>query len=386
MTSLVQYDPLDPATLADPYPIYAEMREKTPIFWHAGMRSWVLTRYQDCVRVLRDHERFARDWRRVGQNVPEPSLSVQSLDPPTQAPLRSLFMNSLRAQDLDDIGLRVQIKVEELFGRLSAPAEFDVLSELAAPLSLYVISELLGVEPPDLGSFALVSDEIMRSMDAGLVPETAEPGRLARQQLSTLIESWYRTSARPGLLAEVIRTKESVTVPEVYVRNTTRVMFQGGYSTMVAAIGNVVFTLLRHPSVLDRLRDRRLLHTGVDELIRYDGPVQGTSRVASKATTIDGVTIDRGQVVLTLYAAANHDPEQFPRPDELDLNRLPNQHLGFGWGPHACIGTVLAQIVLRALVTSLAAWPCSLRQTRTPQRRNTATMRSLDTLPVTFGP
>lgn len=384
MTSHVQYDPLDPATLANPYPVYAELRATTPIFWHEGMRSWILTRYQDCVDVLRDHDRFARDWRRVGRDVPEPSLSVQSLDPPAQAPIRRLFMNSLRGQDLDGIGARAQGWLEELFGRLSDRVEFDVLSEMAAPLSLYVISELLGVEPPELDSFAAVSDAIMRSMDAGLVPEAVRPGRIARQQLSALVETWFQATGKPGLLADVMRQKDSAGVPDVYVRNTTRVMFQGGYSTMVAAVGNVVHILLRHPCVLDQLRDPRLLHTGIDELIRYDGPVQGTSRVAAETTTIGGITVDRGQMVLTLFAAANHDPEQFSDPDELVLDRSPNQHLGFGWGPHSCIGTVLAQIALRALVTSLLTWPRTLRQTGSAQRRNTATMRSLDTLPVAF--
>ncbi|WP_395297225.1 hypothetical protein ACF9IK_30145 [Kitasatospora hibisci] len=100
MPSLTMYNPLDPATLEDPYPVLAALREATPVFWHEGMRSWTLTRYADCVAVLRDHQRFARDRRRTGAAVPEPSLSVQSLDPPDQGTVRSLFMNALRAQDL----------------------------------------------------------------------------------------------------------------------------------------------------------------------------------------------------------------------------------------------------------------------------------------------
>lgn len=385
MPLVVQYDPLAPATLADPYPVYAELREKAPVYWHGGMRCWVLTRYEDCVRVLRDHERFARDWRRLGLDIPESSLSVQSLDPPAQAPLRSLFMNSLRAQDLDGIGSRTRSTVDELFGLLSERSEFDVLVDVAAPLSLYVISELLGVEQPDFRAFAVVSDAITRSMDAGLVPETIEPGRRARQELSAMVEAWFQASGKPGLLADVVRHKDRAGVPDIYVRNTTRVMFQGGYSTVVAGIGNVVSTLLRHPWVLDQLRDESLLQTGIDELIRFDGPVQGTSRMATQSTTIGGVPIERGQTVLTLFAAANHDPEQFPWPNEIVLDRAPNQHLGFGWGPHSCIGTVVAQITLRELVSVLASWPQSLRQARPARRRTTATMRSLEELPVTFG-
>jgi cytochrome P450 len=379
----IHYDPLDPATLADPYPLYARLRQHAPILWHEGMKSWLLSRYADCVAVLRDHERFARDWRRVGQSVPEPSLSVQSLDPPDQAPLRGLFLRSLHAADLDGIAARAQARLGELFGALAARQRFDLVAEIARPMSLQVICDLLGVDQPELESFAAVSDAIMASMDAGLAPETIEPGRLARQRLTALVESWFSASDRPGLLADVMGGHGAF-VPELFVQNTARVMFQGGYSTMVAAIGNVVHTLLRHPHALKQLADPQLLRTGADELVRFDGPVQGTSRVATRSTTIGGTTIKAGQVVLTLFAAANHDPAQFEAPGELLLDRSPNQHLGFGWGPHACLGTVLAQIALRALVAALLTWPVPLRAAGPARRRPTVTMRSLETLPVTF--
>lgn len=388
MSSLTAYDPLDPATLANPYPVLAALRESTPVFWHEGMRSWALTRYADCVAVLRDHERFARDRRRTGAVVPEPSLSVQSLDPPQQAPVRSLFMNALRAQNLDAIEDRARRLLTARFAQLGDRAEFDVMAEVAAPLSVAVISDLLGVDEPDVDSFAAVSDAIMRSMDVGIDPATAEPGRLGRQELSALVESWFRTSGRPGLLAHV----REHTHPsddsdlDLYVRNTARVMFQGGYSTMVAAVGNAVHTLLTHPHALDRMRDPAVLRTGGDELVRFDGPVQGTSRIATVTAEIGGVTVNAGETVLILFAAANHDPAQFPEPERLVLDRSPNRHLGYGWGTHSCIGTAPAQAALRALVASLLKHPAPLLAAGEPQRRRTATMRAFDLLPATFRP
>ncbi|MEO5876318.1 MAG: cytochrome P450, partial [Streptosporangiaceae bacterium] len=173
----------------------------------------------------------------------------------------------------------------------------------------------------------------------------------------------------------------------VFVANTMRVMFQGGYSTMVASIGSLTQTLLHHPGVLEEIQaNPGLTPTAVEEIVRFDGPVQGTSRVAVTGTTLRGQTIAAGQTVLTLYAAANHDPEAFDRPGELLLSRSPNPHLGFGWGPHSCLGTISAQTVLSALLTTLAGHPAALRAAGPAQRDTTATMRRLAVLPVTFQP
>jgi cytochrome P450 len=147
-----------------------------------------------------------------------------------------------------------------------------------------------------------------------------------------------------------------------------------------------VHTLLRQPDALERMRDPAVLRTGVDELVRFDGPVQGTSRIATVTATLSDVTVRPGETVVTLFGAANHDPAEFRSPDRLSLGRSPNRHLGFGWGTHSCIGTVPAQIALRALVSSLLKHPDPLRAAGPPRRRRTATMRIFDMLPATFRP
>lgn len=379
-----RYDPLDAEILRDPYPVLAELRQHAPVFWHAGMDSWALTRYADSVRVLRDHETFARDPHRTGGTVPEPSLSVQTLDPPQQNAVRSLFMTALRAQDLTGVEDRARLLVRQRLDQLAGGGPFDVVAEIAVPLSVAVVADLLGVEPPPYGEFAAVSDAIMRSMDGGLNPALVEPGRVARQQLSDLVDSWFAASARPGLLARVRQatTPGSDGLTRLYVKNTARVMFQGGYSTMAAAIGNAVHTLLTHPGILDQMRDRALLATGVDELVRFDGPVQGTTRTAVRSCRIGHVDIAPGQKVVPLFTAANRDPAAFTRADDLVLDRTPNRHLGYGWGPHSCIGTTVAQAGLRALATALNGHPARLSAAGEGVRRRTATMRAFDTLPV----
>ncbi|MDQ0904090.1 cytochrome P450 [Streptomyces canus] len=243
------YDPLDDATLIDPYPVLAVLRIQAPVVWHAQMECWLVTRYTDCVRVLRDHEHFARDPRRLGRPVPESSLSVQVLDPPHQATVRSRFMGALHAQDLPALQERARQDIGARLDRLASQPTWEAMRELAQPVALAAIADLLGVSPPSVSEWAPVSDTIMRSMDGGLNPELIEPGRQAKQSLSDLVESWFQDSGHPtGLLGHVrARTDEADPELERYVRHTARVMFQGGYSTLAAAIGNAIDTLARRP-------------------------------------------------------------------------------------------------------------------------------------------
>ncbi|AEK44108.1 cytochrome P450 [Amycolatopsis mediterranei] len=220
-------------------------------------------------------------------------------------------------------------------------------------------------------------------MDAGLRPENAVPGDLARRRLNDLADDWYATPEPSGFLRKVQGGADRVHVPEHYIRNSVGLMFNASFGTVFAAAGNVLDTLLRRPDALAALRDRRLLATGVNELVRFDGPAQGTSRVAVRPTEIHGVAVEPGQVVMTALAAANRDPEQFRDPDELVLDRTPNRHLGFGWGVHACVGSAFGQLALQELVAGLLDAP-PLRRTGRPVRRSTATVRCIAEMPVSF--
>jgi cytochrome P450 len=390
MTPSVTYDPLDSATLADPYRVYAELRSTTPIFWHDQMECWVLTRYRDCQTVLLNPEVFATDWRRAGETVSEPWLSLQTLDPPDHGPLRSLFMNALKGQSLADIGARGGELVDRLLDKLEGQGEFDLIPEVIAPLALVTISDLLGIPCPELETFSHISDTIVRSMDASLESDDEIRAQLradgieARARLTSLVESWFDADPNPGMLAEVTEKRDSVEVPDHFVRNTVRVVFQSGYSSIVSGAGNAMLALLQNSESVEKLRDPELFATGFDELMRYDCSVQGTSRMATRTTKIGDTTIERGDVVLVLFGAANRDPEQFPDPDELILDRKPNQHMAFGRGPHTCVGNLFTQVTLQALIKSVLKRSTPLRLASEPVRRRTATMRYLDTLPVTF--
>ncbi|MFF2144088.1 cytochrome P450 [Kitasatospora sp. NPDC058190] len=142
-----------------------------------------------------------------------------------------------------------------------------------------------------------------------------------------MVESWFTANPRPGLLAHVAGNRDNVEVADSFVRNTVRVVFQPGYSSIVAGAGNAMLALLQNPEKFEEMRDPELLSSGFDELMRYDASVQGTSRIVTESTTIGGVPLKRGDVVVVLFGAANRDPDKFPRPDELTLDRTPNQHM-----------------------------------------------------------
>jgi cytochrome P450 len=386
------YDPFDPVMLNDPYPYYARLRENHPVFWHEGMKSWILTRYRDCREVLRDYELFAIARRRAGEEIPEPRKSLQSIDPPDQGPLRSLIMSAFRSQDIDGIGLRTRAFITRLFQELANRESFDWMRDVASPVALYITTDLMGVPMPDLESAAAISDGIARGMDADFRPENMRPGDQARNRLNALNEEWHTSLAlewfnpdsKPGVLRDVKQKAAGAQVPEHYIRNTLNMMFNASYGTTSATAGNVALTLLNHPDALEKLRDGSLLDSGVNELIRFDGPAQGTSRMATRATRIGDTVIEPGQVVTAMMAAANRDPEEFERPDELVLDRTPNRHLGFGWGIHSCVGPIFGQVAIRELIICVLAAPRPLRLAGPPVRRATAGVRSLEALPVTF--
>jgi cytochrome P450 len=385
---MLEYDPLSPEAIADPYPIYARLRSWSPVLWHPRLESWVLTRFADCSAVLRDPERFASDWRRAGHAAAPGAVhpSLQGLDPPEHTPVRDLFAGALRQQDLAGLGELVGALSSAIFARLATAPSFDFLAEVARPVALLVVSRLLGVAPPDLDAFVALSDAVERGMDAALDPAALAPAMAARRQLDALMRTWSMDEARPGLLARVLRDRDAAGVAEDAVWSSARVMFLAGFSTTVSAAANLVLALLEHPDALERLRDPGVREPGIDELMRYDGPIQGTSRVCVEAATIDGVRLERGQAVLLLFGAANRDPAQFADPDQLVLDRQPNRHLAFGRGPHACTGTQLAKITLRALLGSLLELPVRPRLAGPVERQRRATVRYPSRMPMTFAP
>ncbi|MEV5973345.1 cytochrome P450 [Streptomyces sp. NPDC051921] len=392
MAQLDQTAPADPIkglarpdVLPDPYPAYAELRETTPVLWHEPLGSWVLTRHADCLAVLTDSARFASDWRRAGEDVPAPLLSVQTLDPPEHTAIRHLLLDGFRAQDRHALHERLDHEVKELLGELAARPSFDLVGELAEPLALRFVTAFLGVPAPDLDWFVPMSRTVVDGMDAGLWPEKHEPAVAARAELAAYAGGWLADPPETGLIAYVAAHADDSGVDPAVLRNSLRAVLHAGYESASRLLGNAAKALLTTPGALDALRTAGRA-TAVDELVRFDAPVQADARVCVADTELGGVTIKAGDPVTLLLGAANHDPLRFAHPTELRLDRAPNPHLGFGRGAHACLGASMAIRLAGSVLGTLATDHPRAQAVAEPHHRRNLTLRGLDRFEVTLRP
>jgi len=392
------FNPMDPEFLADPYPTYHRLRAEDPVY-QSPLGFWVLTRYDDVSAVLRD-PRFIKEplaalvAARFGAEVPRGvGLSMLDRDPPDHTRLRGLVSKAFTPRVVDGLRSRIQQIVDELITRVQAAGSMDVIEEFAYPIPVNVICEMLGVPLADHERFKGWSLDIARGLDSiWLPPDSEVPRRSAASRHG--INDYFRgliaqrrASPRGDLLSALIAAEEAGDkLNEEELLATCILLLIAGHETTVNLIGNGVLALLRNPGELKRLRETPgLIMTAVEELLRYDGPVQRTARVASAEATIGGRTIAKGEMVMPFIGAADRDPSQFPDPDRLDLTRADNRHIAFGWGIHFCLGAPLArvegQIAIDALVRRL---PRLELMTDAPEYRQSLTLRGLKTLPVKF--
>jgi cytochrome P450 len=303
------------------------------------------------------------------------------MDPPEQAPVRRLMVAALKRQDFARIGRSAYDHLEALAEK--AGPEIEWMSQVCAPFALTLSAMLLGVAEPNLSEYEEISEGIARRMDAGINAENAVVGDAARHRLNHLVDQWLGSDLPDGLIRSCIHSAESSGVSPHYVTNSLGVMFNASYGTIYATAGNVTLNLLQNRWILDRIRRQdSLIPTAVDELIRLDGPAQGTSRVAAEDAIIKGHKIHRGQVIVTLLASANRDEDVFKDSESILLDRKPNPHLSFGAGTHACIGALFGRIAISALIKFIVTNRSRINVNGTPARRDTATVRTIANLPV----
>jgi cytochrome P450 len=396
-----EIDLLDPAFLADPYPVYHRLRTEDPVHRHP-FGFYALTRYEDVSAFLRD-PRFGKSGyqalfeQRFG---PSPDgrwlpLSMLFRDPPDHTRLRALVSKAFTPRVVETLRPHIQGIVDRLLGDAVGAGRIEVIEDLAYPLPVTVISELMGVPAGDNETVKGWSRDVARALDAIALP--VEPDVIERGRQSTrAMSSYFRELAaerrrRPGddLLSGLVEAEEAgdrLTEPELL--GTCVLLYVAGHETTVNLVGNGVLALLRHPVERRRLQDDpSLLPHAVEELLRYDGPVQRTGRMAMKDVEIGGVPIPAGSLVLGILGAANRDPAQFPDPDRLDLGRAEPRHLGFGSGIHYCLGASLARLEAQvALGTLMRRFPSLSLDEERPAWRPSSTLRGLEALRVTLGP
>jgi cytochrome P450 len=355
--SLVQL--LDPDVLADPYPLYRRLREEAPVYWDPYLHAWVVTRYPDVVEVL---HRFSADrtpsperLEALGMTELTPIARVMVeqmlfLDPPKHGRVRRLASGAFTPRRVAVLREHISAIAERLLDEVAGAGTFDVMTALANPLPAIVTAEMLGVPTSD----HLLLKEWSADFAEMLGNFQHNPGR-ARRSLRAVEEmtEYFRQAVRrearrptDGLIhalstAEVDgdRLSESEVVANVIVTMV------GGQETTTNLIGNGLLTLLRQPDQLERLQsDPDLIHSAVEELLRYESPSQHTARLAPAGAMLGGVPIQEGDAVIAVMGSANRDPWRFDDPDRLDLGRRDNRHLAFGWAAHFCFGAPLARL------------------------------------------
>ena len=394
----VTFNPMDPEFVADPYPTYHRLRAEDPVH-HSPLGFWVLTRYEDVVAALRD-PRLEKEAiaafvaARLGTTAsPTTALSMLDRDPPDHTRLRGLVNKAFTPRVVETLRPRIHEVVDGLLARVASAGSMDLIEDFAYPIPVVVICEMLGVPLEDHEQFKGWGLDLARGLDAVLLPAdsgVAERSVAARRALAEYFRGLIatrRASPRGDLLSALIAAEEAGdTLTEDELLATCILLLIAGHETTVNLIGNGTLALLRHPDQLRRLReDPGLIGTAVEELLRYDGPVQRTARIPSADMIIAGQTIAKGEMVMPFIGAADRDPVQFPAPDRLDIGRAENRHIAFGWGIHFCLGAPLArvegQIALNRLVQTL---PKLALATDRPEYRQSLTLRGLKTLPVTF--
>jgi hypothetical protein len=318
-----------------------------------------------------------------------PGLSMRFQDPPAHTRLRNLVGKVLTHGRVSALRPRIQRIVDELLDAGRSAGGMDLIAGLGLPLSLRVILELLGVPAADHGQFRAWSRSVTQSMDTAPSPDEIAHVAAAQQAMAEYFRDLIgdrRNSPQNDMLTGLMAAEDEgdqLTEPEII--DLCVLLFVAGHTTTVDLIGNGVLTLLLHPSELRRLReDPGLIAHAIEELLRYESPVQHVGRTANRDVEIRGARLPKGAMVSVMLGAANRDPAQYDRPERLDIGRRGN-HLAFGYGARACIGASLARLEGQiAIGTLISRFPAIALVDRTQQWRNSTEARGLKELRVTF--
>ncbi len=389
---------LDPEVLADPYPLYHRLRADDPVQWDPFLHAWVVTRYADVVRVLRE---FSADRTPtpgqlsamgLSQLTPMAAMMVKQMlfmDAPAHTRLRGLASFAFAPRRVEVLRSHIQDIVDRLLEAVAPAGRMDVIADFAVPLPAIVTAEMLGVPSGDWqqlkewsATFAEMLGNFQHNPDR--VPLVARTIRDMSGYFRARIEE-QRGAPRPGLLHSFLTAEQDgdrLTEEEV-IANVVITMV-GGQETTTNLIGNGILTLLKNREALERFRsDPTVLVSGVEELLRYESPSQHTARLAPRDVELGGKSIRKRQAVIAVMGAANRDPERFPDPDRLDLARTDNRHVAFGWAAHFCFGAPLARIEGQlAFRTLLSRFPAIALEPCTLQWRENLGLRGLRSLPV----
>jgi cytochrome P450 len=399
----VAFNPLKREFRRDPYPAYRALQAKDPFHRSRLVGGWVLTRYDDVSAVLRDN-RFLADDRKLpffaknrkrlrdagvlteeeaGRDAP----TMLRSDPPDHTRLRSLVNRAFTPRAIESLQPRIEQIVAELLDPIAGEGAMDAIRDLAYPLPVIVIAEMLGIPPEDREQFKKWSDDVVGDVGLASIDDSRramEAFRALCAYLEPILQE-RRREPREDLLSALLAAEEAgdrLTMEEMYTMVT--LLLVAGNETTTNLIGNGLLALLRHPEQLALLRDEpALIGDAIEELLRYDSPVQATTRFVVEDVDLAGHRIRAGHQMALLLGAANRDPSRFARPDEVDITRTNVQPLSFGSGIHYCLGAPLARVEGRiALGALLERFPNVRLATDDLEWNDNVILRGLKALPL----
>ncbi len=381
----------------DPYPVYRWLRENAPVYWDDASRLWVLSRYQDVVEASKAAETFS-----AGQGVlPESdaSVSIVCMDDPRHLRLRKLVNRGFTPRMVGLLEPRVRELARGLVDAVAARGACDLVTDVAVPLPLYIIAEILGIRREDFARFHEWSDRLIAVAGNYDDPEKVADSTQAYVEYGTYLKDVFearRREPREDLVTILVRAQQDgmLAEDEEAMENDEIVMLMtlllvAGNETTRNAISGGMLALMENPEQRDLLRRRPdLIDSAVEEILRYVSPIICFRRTATAPTEIRGQAIRADERVLMLYQSANRDEAVFPEPDRFDVTREPNPHVAFGIGTHFCLGANLARMELRVMVRELVERLPDMRVApgAVPTRVASTLVRGISSLPVVFTP
>jgi len=338
-----------PEARDNPYPFFAMARQMMPVLRLEQFGVWSAFLYEDCRNILRDSKRFSSSFiRRMPEGQARPRPSMLNSDPPRHTRLRELVNKAFTPRMVAQLEPRVRSITDELVDAVLPTGSMDLIDDLAYPLPVIVIAEILGVPPSDRAKFKHWSDTLVATLGAGF---STTPDRAPTETIQELNEYFTRVieqrrqEPREDLISALLAAEldgEKLTHEDLL--GFCVLLLVAGNETTTNLIGNAVRCLLEHPDPFERLRsDPSLWGSAVEEVLRYRSPVQATIRMAAEDVELRGKTIKEGEPIVVWLASANRDAAEFPDPDRFDITRQPNRHLAFGLGIHFCLGAPLAR-------------------------------------------
>ena len=393
---------LSPEVLADPYVLYRALREHNPVHWDPYLHAWVVTSYAEVVTVLKnysaDRTPLPAYLDRLGLSLMKPFAEVMLqqmmfLDGAMHCRLRGICAAAFTPRRVEELRAVIESVADELIDKVITSGRMDMIADFANPLPAIVTAKLLGVPVEDhqqLGAWVIDLAEVLGNFQhhPDRVAEIVQSLEDLKSYVAARMDE-QRRCPTSGLIHSLMTAEvDGHRLSDEEVIANTIITLIGGHETTTNLIASGFLTLLRDPESLQQLRNHpEIIGSAIEELLRFESPVQHTARIAPADLQLGGKTIQKGSRVVAVLAAANRDPNRFPDPDRLDLLRPDNRHLAFGWAAHFCFGAHLARLECQIAFNTL------LRRLSNPTLldevlcwRSNAGLRGLTSLNLSFDP